>query len=66
MKKNIELNVVEEPMDHFTTDDDNYLKRLVEEKKKGESFRAVIVKDDMMQICDDVMGHWFNIKGQDN
>lgn len=66
MKGTIELNVVEEPMDHFTTEDDNYLKKLVEDKKRGESFRAVVVKDDMMTICTDVMAHWFNVKGQDN
>lgn len=66
MNGQIELNVFEEPMDHFTTDDDNYLKRLVEEKKRGESFKAVVVKDDMIGICNDVMGHWFNVKGEDN
>ena len=66
MKGPIELNVFEEPMEHFTTEDDNYLKRLVDEKKKGESYTAVVVKDDMMAICTDVMSHWFNVKGQDN
>jgi len=53
-------------MEHFTTEDDSYLRRLVDEKKKGESFRAVVVKDDMMGICNDVMAHWFNVKGTDN
>lgn len=38
MKGNIELNVFEEPMEHFTTEDDTYLKKLVEEKKRGESY----------------------------
>ena len=50
MQGNITLNVVEEPMDHFTTEDDSFLHRLINEKGKGEGYNQVILKDDMKQV----------------
>ena len=38
MKGEVELNVIEEPMDHFTTFDDDYLKKLLNEEKKGQGY----------------------------
>jgi hypothetical protein len=38
MKGKMTLNVVTEPMEHFTTDDDAYLHKLLDEKKKGEGY----------------------------
>ena len=65
MKGEIELNVVEEPMDHFTTEDDSFLHRLISDKQKGEGATAVILKSDMKEVAGEVMAHWYNIKGAD-
>ena len=59
------LDLVSEPMDHFTVEDDSFLKTLLNEKKKGEGYNTVIIKDDMKDIAKDVMGHWYAVKGGD-
>jgi hypothetical protein len=41
------------------------LKLLISKKKKGESFRAVVLKNDMKLIGEDIMAHWYGIKGKD-
>ena len=41
------LSVVTEPMEHYTTEDESYLKKLLESKKKGEGYKAAILRDDM-------------------
>ena len=56
------LDVVEEPMEHFTTWDDNYLSQLLREHKTGEGLNCVILKDKMIELVQEVMGHWYNIK----
>ena len=65
MKGTVELSVVTEPMDHFTTFDDNYLQKLINEQKKGAGYEAVLLKDGMRQVATEVMGHWYNVKGGD-
>ena len=61
----MELNVILEPMDHFTQEDESFLQKLISKKKKGESFRAVVLKNDMKLIGEEVMKHWYGIKGKD-
>ena len=63
MKGTIELNIINEPMDHFTMEDDNFLKSLIEEKKKGEGYKSVLLKDDMKAVAATVMKHWYNVDG---
>ena len=65
MQGPVELSVVTEPMDHFTTFDDNYLTKLISEQKKGTGYEAVLLKDGMKQVATEVMAHWYNIKGAD-
>ena len=62
MKGEMTLNVVTEPQDHFTTDDDTYLHKLLDEKKKGEGYSTTVLKTDMDDICRTVMSHWYNFK----
>ena len=52
-------------MDHFTQEDESFLQKLINKKKKGESFRAVVSKNDMKLIGEEVMDHWYGIKGKD-
>ena len=59
------LDLVAEPMDHFTTEDDAFLHKLLNEKKKGTGYETVIIKDDMKDIAKDVMDHWYAVKGAD-
>ena len=59
----VELNVIEEPMDHFTTFDDSYLKQLLNDNMKGSGYNTYIIKDDMKNVAEQVMAHWYNIKG---
>ena len=66
MKGEMTLNVVQEPMDHFTIDDDHYLRDLLAEKRKGPLAVSVILKDDMKTICAEVMSHWYNLHGAEN
>ena len=66
MNNEVTLNVISEPQDHFTVDDDHYLKSLISDKRKGPLAVSVIIKDDMKQICSEVMAHWYNIKENDN
>ena len=63
MKGEVLLDIVEEPMDHFTTWDDNYLSQLLRDHKTGEGLNCVILKDKMKELVQEVMGHWYNIKG---
>ena len=63
MKGTIELNIINEPMEHFTTDDDGFLKSLIEEKKKGEGYKSVLLKEDMKTVAGTVMKHWYNVEG---
>ena len=63
MQGPITLNVINEPMDHFTTEDDGFLKSLIDDKKKGEGYKTVLLKDDMKSVASTVMSHWYNIQG---
>ena len=65
MKGEMTLSVVTEPMDHFTTEDEAYLKKLLDSKKKDDGSKSVVLRDDMQEVARDVMAHWYNIKGQD-
>ena len=65
MQEEIHLNIVNEPMEHYTNEDDIYLDELIKKKKKGESYMSVVLKDDMKYICKKVMNHWYNIKSDD-
>ena len=65
MNSEMTLDIVAEPMDHFTTEDDAFLHKLLNEKKKGEGYNTVIIKDDMKDIAKDVMDHWYAVKGAD-
>ena len=47
MNNEVTLNVISEPQDHFTVDDDHYLKSLISDKRKGPLAVSVIIKDDM-------------------
>ena len=62
MKDEMTLNVVMEPSEHFTAEDDSYLGALLDEKRKGPLELSVILKDDMKEICKDLVGHWYNLK----
>ena len=62
MKDEMTLNVVMEPSEHFTAEDDSYLGHLLDEKRKGPLELSVILKDDMKEICKDLVGHWYNLK----
>ena len=62
MKDEMTLNVVMEPSEHFTAEDDSYLGNLLDEKRKGPLELSVILKDDMKEICKDLVGHWYNLK----
>mgnify|MGYP002396078329 CR=1 FL=1 len=63
MKGEITLNVVMEPQDHFNAEDDSYLGNILSEKRKGPLEVSVILKDDMKDVCKDLMAHWYNLKG---
>ena len=65
MKSDMILSVIEQPMDHFTTEDDAFLRKLLDAKKKGEGYKTALLRDDMQEVCRDVMEHWYNIKGKD-
>ena len=65
MQNPMELNIILEPMDHFTQEDESFLQKLISKKKKGESFRAVVLKNDMKLIGEEIMAHWYGIKGKD-
>lgn len=65
MQEDIHLNVVNEPMEHYTNDDDIYLDELIKKKKKGYDYMTILMKDDLKYICKKVMSHWYNIKGDD-
>ena len=65
MKGEMELDVIEEPQDHLTVEDDKWLEELLTEKRKGPLEVSVILKDDMKDICKQVMAHWYNVKGKD-
>ena len=47
MKKDVELNVIVEPMDHFTNEDDTFLSNLLRENRSGEGANVVYVKSKM-------------------
>ena len=63
MKEEVQLNVFEEPQDHFTGEDDSYLSRLISEKQKGSGLSCVIMKDAGKEMGTEVMHHWFNVYG---
>ena len=65
MQGPITLNIVEEPMEHFTNEDDTFLSNLIREKKKGEGYKAVLLKKDMIDVASTVMGHWYNLHEAD-
>ena len=65
MKGEVQLNVMAEPMEHFTTFDDNYLSSLISSHKTGDGLSAVVLKDNMKDVCKEVMAHWYNIKGDE-
>ena len=52
MKGEVTLNVVTEPMDHFTTFDDNYLSSLLSENKKGSGYNTVVLKEGMENVVE--------------
>lgn len=60
----VRLNVIEEPMDHFTTVDDSFLKNLITKKQKQDNNIYVVLKDDMKDITKEVMDHWYNVTGK--
>ena len=51
MKSEMELSVVNEPSEHFNTDDDAWLGGLLSDKRKGPLEVSVLLKDDMKEIC---------------
>ena len=65
MQGEVQLNIISEPMDHFTTFDDNYLNKLLMDEQKGNGLDAVILKEGMLNIVTEVMSHWYNIKGDE-
>ena len=62
MKGEMTLNVVMEPAEHFTAEDDSYLGNILSDHRKGPLEVSVILKDDMKDVCKDLMGHWYNLK----
>ena len=61
MKGEVQLNVVSEPNEHFTTFDDSYLHKLLDEQKKGSGATTVLPKDGMKKVATEVMKHWYNL-----
>ena len=63
MSGEVELSVIQEPQDHFTSEDDTYLHKLISPKEKGNGASCAVLKEDMKEITNDVMGHWYNLHG---
>lgn len=65
MKKDVELNIIVEPMDHFSNEDDTFLSNLLRENQSGSGANVVYVKSKMKGVAREVMEHWYNLHGAD-
>jgi len=63
MSNDVELSVIQEPQDHFTSEDDSYLHKLISPKEKGNGGNCAVLKPDMMEVTNDIMAHWYNLHG---
>ena len=63
MSNEVILNVIQEPQDHFTAEDDSYLHKLISPKEKGEGASCAVLKEGMMEVGNEIMGHWYNLHG---